>query len=93
MRPTTAGPAELVLMASVARAYYVEGKAKTDTYADVRESLKMLAGARRETGLNRELLTRSLLHEALYQVRFGEDTASASRSAAIRRRDPRLHPR
>lgn len=63
-----------------------ETKAKSDTYPDVRESLRILAGARRETGLNRELLTRSLLHEALYQVRFGEDPASASRVAAIRRR-------
>jgi tetratricopeptide (TPR) repeat protein len=34
-------------------------------------------------GLNRELLARSLMHEAFFQVRFGEDAESAARSAAI----------
>ncbi|MDB4974255.1 MAG: O-GlcNAc transferase [Myxococcaceae bacterium] len=60
-----------------------EQKAKSDTYVDVRRSLVILSDARNEAGLNRELLARSLLHEALYQLRFGEDAASAQRSVAI----------
>lgn len=58
-------------------------QAKTDLYVDVRRSLVTLSDARNEAGLNRELLARSLLHEALYQLRFGEDAQSAQRSAAI----------
>jgi predicted Zn finger-like uncharacterized protein len=57
--------------------------AKSDTYVDVRKSLVVLSDARNEAGLNRELLARSLLHEALYQLRFGEDAQSAQRSVAI----------
>lgn len=60
-----------------------ERQAKTDSYVDVRRSLVTLSDARNEAGLNRELLARSLLHEALYQLRFGEDAQSAQRSAAI----------
>jgi tetratricopeptide (TPR) repeat protein len=60
-----------------------EKQAKTDTYLDVRKSLVTLSDARNEAGLNRELLARSLLHEALYQLRFGEDPQSAQRSVAI----------
>ncbi|MDB4985102.1 MAG: O-GlcNAc transferase [Myxococcaceae bacterium] len=60
-----------------------ERQAKSDTYVDVRRSLVTLSDARNEAGLNRGLLARSLLHEALYQLRFGEDAASAQRAAAI----------
>jgi tetratricopeptide (TPR) repeat protein len=60
-----------------------EKQAKTDTYVDVRKSLVTLSDARNEAGLNRELLARSLLHEALYQLRFGEDAQSSQRSVAI----------
>ena len=60
-----------------------EQKAQSDGYVDVRKALVTLSDARNEAGLNRELLARSLLHEALYQLRFGEDTQSAQRSAAI----------
>ncbi len=60
-----------------------EKQAFSDTYVDVRKSLATLSDARNEAGLNRALLTRSLLHEALYQLRFGEDPQSAQRSVAI----------
>jgi predicted Zn finger-like uncharacterized protein len=60
-----------------------ERQAKTDAYVDARRALITLSDARNDAGLNRELLARSLLHEALYQLRFGEDAQSASRSAAI----------
>jgi predicted Zn finger-like uncharacterized protein len=60
-----------------------ERQAKSDTYVDVRKALVTLSDARNEAGLNRALLARSLLHEALYQLRFGDDPQSAQRSAAI----------
>jgi len=60
-----------------------EKQAITDTYVDVRKSLATLSDARNEAGLNRVLLPRSLMHEALYQLRFGEDPQSAQRSVAI----------
>jgi predicted Zn finger-like uncharacterized protein len=60
-----------------------ERQAERDTYVDVRRSLVTLSDARNEAGLNRELLARSLLHENLYQLRFGEDASSAQRAAAI----------
>ncbi|HJK98727.1 MAG TPA: tetratricopeptide repeat protein, partial [Polyangiaceae bacterium LLY-WYZ-14_1] len=60
-----------------------EALAKTDTYEDVRQALALLAKERREYGLNRRLLARSLLHEHLYRARFGQDAASQSRAAAI----------
>lgn len=63
-----------------------EETAATDSYLDVRQSLRQLSEGRREMGLHRGLLARSVLHEALFQVRFGEDSASASRIAAILRR-------
>src|SRR5690606_3630616 len=56
-----------------------EGRARTDTYVDVRASLRDLAEARRGLGLNRTLLARSIAHEALYQARFGADPASNER--------------
>jgi len=63
-----------------------EDLAKTDTYGDVRKALAVLADERRSYGLNRRLLTRSLMHEHLFRVRFGQDAASQSRAAAIRAR-------
>lgn len=60
--------------------------ASTDAYRDVRRGLEELGRARGQMGLNRLLLTRSVVHHALYIMRFGEDAASASRIAAIMRR-------
>ena len=60
--------------------------ASSDRYGDVKRGLKELGEARRKAGINRELLTRSLAHEALYMVRFGDDPGSAARAAAIWRR-------
>ncbi|MET0285083.1 MAG: tetratricopeptide repeat protein [Polyangiales bacterium] len=62
---------------------HAERQAKTDAYVDARRALVTLSDARNEAGLNRELLARSLLHESLYQLRFGEDGQSAQRAAAI----------
>ncbi len=56
VRTSTAGPAEVVLMASVARAYYVEGKAKTeiaDLFDISRFKVARLLQEARETGLVR----------------------------------------
>jgi predicted Zn finger-like uncharacterized protein len=55
----------------------------SDTYGDVRRSLKTLAAARAKTGLNRAILAASVLHEALYLTRFGRDSASGGRIATI----------
>jgi cellulose synthase operon protein C len=60
--------------------------AATDTYVDVKRSLRELREARRKTGLNRELLTRSLVHEALFTLRFGDDADSAAHAAALHKR-------
>jgi cellulose synthase operon protein C len=60
-----------------------ESMAKSDTYADVRQSLAILGKARAQAGLNRPLLTRSLVHESLFLVRFGQNSASSTRAAAI----------
>ncbi len=60
--------------------------ASTDTYADVISSLNQLGRARGEAGLNRELLTRSLVHESLFILRFGDNPKAAARAAAITRR-------
>jgi predicted Zn finger-like uncharacterized protein len=60
--------------------------AASDTYVDARRSLKELGDARGKAGLNRELLTRSLLHHALFIVRFGEDPNVAAHAAAISKR-------
>lgn len=69
--------------AAIARA---EEQAGSDTWASVRESLRTLASARHDAGLNRDLLARSMLHESLYQIRFGADPKSATRVSAIRSR-------
>ncbi len=68
-----------------------EKSAAPDTYKGVRRSLTELGESRRNAGLNRELLTRSLMHEALYLVRFGTDTTSSARVAAIMRRLEERH--
>ena len=68
-----------------------EKAAADDTYKGVRRSLKDLGESRHQAGLNRELLTRSLLHEALYLVRFGADTSSSAHVAAILRRVEERH--
>lgn len=53
------------------------------TYADAKAALKLLADQRRQFGLNRALLSRSLMHEALFQARFGAQPASQARAAGI----------
>ena len=63
-----------------------EKLASTDRYVDVKRALKELGQARNKAGINRDLLTRSLAHEALYMVRFGDDPGSSSRAAAIWKR-------
>lgn len=60
-----------------------EGRMVSDTYADRRETLRILAQGRRKIGLNRELLSRSLLHEAMFQLRFGSDPAGIMRMNSI----------
>jgi tetratricopeptide (TPR) repeat protein len=68
-----------------------EKAAADDTYKGVRRSLAALGESRHGAGLNRELLTRSLLHEALYLVRFGADMSSSAHVAAILRRLEERH--
>jgi predicted Zn finger-like uncharacterized protein len=60
-----------------------EKTASSDTYRDVQRSLSLLGESRHKAGLNRELLTRSLLHEALFMVRFGPNATSSAHIAAI----------
>ncbi len=57
-----------------------------DLREDSWSALVQLAEARTHAGLNRELLARSLLHEAFYEVRFGARTGGAATLAAIRER-------
>jgi len=75
---------------AIARA---EKTASTDTYRDVQRGLKLLGESRHKAGLNRELLTRSLLHESLFDVRFGSHASSAAHSAAILARLEERHGR
>jgi tetratricopeptide (TPR) repeat protein len=63
-----------------------EKLASPDTYLGIKRSLKELGEARGKVGLNRELLTRGLLHESLFIVRFGDDANSAAHAAAIMKR-------
>jgi cytochrome c-type biogenesis protein CcmH/NrfG len=60
-----------------------EKVAANDTFEDVRRALAILGRERTRAGINRELLTRSIVHESLYALRFGADPASSARSAAI----------
>ncbi|MDH5491345.1 MAG: tetratricopeptide repeat protein [Myxococcales bacterium] len=64
----------------------VDARVALDTFAQTRRAIAELGRARRETGLDRALLSRSLLHEALYQARFGADPYSEGRAEAIRAR-------
>jgi predicted Zn finger-like uncharacterized protein len=82
-RYTEAGGDPKFVHAAVERA---EQMAMTDSYPDVRRSLKELGDTRKKAGLNRELLTRSLVHESLYVVRFGDDPQAATRAAGILKR-------
>ena len=63
-----------------------EKTAADDTYRGSRMALKKLDVARRDRGLNRLLLTRSLMHQSFFLVRFGQHTTNASRAAAIYKR-------
>ncbi|MCA9576123.1 MAG: zinc-ribbon domain-containing protein [Myxococcales bacterium] len=60
-----------------------ERQAADDTYSGARASLRTLGAYRRTAGLNRELMTRSLLHEALFVVRYGNIGNAASRANSI----------
>ncbi|HJL18046.1 MAG TPA: tetratricopeptide repeat protein [Sandaracinaceae bacterium LLY-WYZ-13_1] len=63
-----------------------EEQAASDRWVDLRRSLVTLGEARHDAGLNRALLARSLVHESLYQVRFGDGFGSGSRASAIQTR-------
>ncbi len=58
--------------------------AAQDTYAASRLVLAQLAAERRDAGLNRSLVARSLLHESYYQIRFGRDPESGSVADGLR---------
>ena len=60
--------------------------ATSDTYLNVSMALKMLGAARGKLGLNRELLTRSVIHECLAVLRFGDSPQADAHVAAIMRR-------
>jgi tetratricopeptide (TPR) repeat protein len=72
--------------ASVARVIdEADHAALLDTYSGSNEALSTLAHARHDAGLNRALLARSLVHESLHQLRWG-DRSGGARAAAIRQR-------
>ena len=56
-----------------------------DSYSASHEALSTLADARHDAGLNRALLSRSLLHECMHDVRW-DDSSGSARAAAIRQR-------
>ncbi|MCA9536779.1 MAG: tetratricopeptide repeat protein, partial [Myxococcales bacterium] len=60
-----------------------ETQAADDTYTGARASLRTLAAYRRTAGLNRELMTRSLLHESLFVARYGNLANASSRANSI----------
>ncbi|MEM1414699.1 MAG: tetratricopeptide repeat protein, partial [Myxococcota bacterium] len=60
-----------------------ERRAAADTYSGVRSGLRVLGEARAEASLNRLLMARSIVHEALYQVRFGPNARSEARESAL----------
>jgi len=60
-----------------------EKRALNDTYRDVLKSLSILGKARATAGLNRRLLARSLVHESLFIVRFGQHSPNSARVAAM----------
>ncbi|MCS6798971.1 MAG: tetratricopeptide repeat protein [Myxococcota bacterium] len=61
----------------------VERIAAADTYATAREALERLGTALRDRGLDRRLLARAAVHEALFQIRFGPHADSRARLVAI----------
>ncbi|MDH5676905.1 MAG: tetratricopeptide repeat protein [Myxococcales bacterium] len=63
-----------------------EKLAMSDTYPDALRSLSELGSARKAASLNRDLWARSIVHEALFVLRFGDDTVSAGRAAALTKR-------
>ncbi|MBX3275065.1 MAG: zinc-ribbon domain-containing protein [Sandaracinaceae bacterium] len=62
-----------------------EQRATSDTWADIHAARVTLGNARRDAGINREMLARSLLHEGLFRIRFGA-SASSQQASAIRAR-------
>lgn len=58
--------------------------ASSDTFADTQRALDALRAARRDAGLNRALVARSLLHESYYQARYGQDSDSAAIADSLR---------
>ena len=72
-------PAAGTAAGAKARIDGAEKIAASDTFGDVRTSLTSLSSARREMSLNRGLITRSIVHESLYQWRFGNDASSTGR--------------
>jgi predicted Zn finger-like uncharacterized protein len=72
---------------AVARAIdEAEERLALDTFRESRAALVDLGRARRTMGLNRDLLARSLLHQALYTVRFGSERQESARMASLRNR-------
>jgi tetratricopeptide (TPR) repeat protein len=57
-----------------------------DVRSDSWRALVLLGRARHDAGLHRPLLARSLMHEALFQIRFGTDSGSSARAAVLRQR-------
>ncbi|KPK17777.1 MAG: hypothetical protein AMJ62_00575 [Myxococcales bacterium SG8_38] len=58
--------------------------ASSDTFADTRRALDSLEAARRDAGLNRALIARSLLHESYYLARYGQDAQRAAVADSLR---------
>lgn len=54
-----------------------------DTYLQAREGLKQLSQSRRSMGLNRELLSRSVIEESLYVARFGDATFGGNERVSL----------
>ncbi len=68
-----------------------EQLASSDTFGDMRQALKLLAKERERNGLNRKLLSYSLLQEAMFQLRFGTSPRSEARATGILERLKRRH--
>lgn len=62
-----------------------------DTYAQARAGLKQLAEARRAMGLNKQLLSHSVIEESLYVARFGDSSFGSNErvSRSLQRIDER----
>ncbi len=58
--------------------------ASSDTYSATKQALGLLEAARRDAGLNRSLVARSLLHESYFQVRYGQEAGSARTADQLR---------